>query len=728
MKYLLPHINRMILLLLMLKSICCCAQPLVKNINMHMGSDIAGNSVVGPRLPYGSSHPSPDTKNGGQDGYSKDNLLYGFSQLHASGAGGNSHYGNFLLSPQLGLAIDLEKHLSTISEEKALPFTYECLLNRYGIIAKIVPSEHGATYKFSFPKTDSATILLDCGYSIPQKIMRNSDYGAEEGELNFDSDTTVSGWGKYSGGWLYSPYKVFFAISINKKPSYKGTFLNKKIQPDQLSVSTKQAGTRFGAWLGFNSTGNEDVYVHIAVSMKSINNAKAYLNSELKTQSFQELKKKATKIWETQLSKIKVKGGSHTKKSIFYSCLLRSMITPANRTGDSPIWDGKDAYFDDQFCVWDTWRTQFPLMALINQENYISNIQSFIKRFETYKRVDDAFIAGTESMLIDPNFRQGGDNVTNIIVDAFSKNTPGINWEKAYGIVKSQADDMRWPSYIKENKMYMGTFRNPASTQLEFCYNDYLAGYMAKKMGHNLDADKYLKRAESWEYLWNPAIKDEGFMGFIQNRNTDSSWSYYPPNKKDLNGPNFYEGSSWVYSYFVPHNFPKLIELCGGKEKYAIRLNYAFKNNLIDYSNEPSFLTIRSFIDAGRPDLCSYWVKENMKKYSIKNYPGDEDSGAMSSWYIFSALGVFPKAGADTYYLNAPTFSSAVVKLPAEKKLRIIARNSRNGNIYIKSVQLNGKHLKTAVLQHKEIINGGTLKFTLSATPTNWGQVVQFDK
>ena len=665
------------------------AQKPIYEVNMFMGVDVAGNCIIGPRLPYGSSHPSPDTQDGGGDGYSFGKPVYGFSQTHQSGAGGNSHYGNFLLSPQIGLSVQREGHFSTVSNEKATPYVYSCDFDRYNIKANVVPTHHGAIYTFTFPKSDSATILFDCGHSIPQTIMRNSDYGADQGELTIESDTCISGWGIYSGGWLYAPYKVYFAMSVSKKPSFKGVFLNQQIQKEHDKVKTKLPGDRFGAWLGFNTKNDESIHVRMAVSMSSIAKAKDYQKEELCPSTFEQLKAKAKLEWENQLSKIQIKGGTREQRSLFYSCLVRTMITPSNRTGDSPLWNSGEAYWDDQYCVWDTWRTLFPLMLLVNPEYYQSNIESFIKRFDVNGRVDDAFAAGIDAMTVEHDFRQGGDDVTNILVDAYAKNVPGINWDKVYAIVKNQADSMRCPSYIKQGKMYFGTFRNPASSQLEFCYNDYLAAFMAKGLNQTADALRYKKRAASWEYLWNADLDDDGFKGFIQNRDTNDLWVTYPPKKKDLNGPHFYEGSAWVYSYFMPHNFGRLIELCGGKEKYVTRLEHALNNNLIDYGNEPSFMTIRSFIDAGRPDLCSYWVNKNMKKYSLKAYPGDEDSGAMSSWYIFSALGFFPCAGNDIYYLNAPLFPYSEVSLPEGKTLKIIAENSGEENIYIQSVKLN---------------------------------------
>jgi len=702
--------------------VSCKAQAPIDEVNMRMGNDIAGNTVIGPRLPFGSSHPSPDTKNGGGDGYSFGQPVYGFSQMHLSGGGGNSHYGLFLISPQIGVAVVRDKHLSLVSNEVPTPYKYSAFLEKYKIQSAVVPTMHGAQYTFEFPQTDSASIVLDCGFSIPQSVMRDQSFGADSGSLTFDSDSTIVGSGIYSGGWLFAPYKVYFAMSISKKPSYKGVFADSVKFAGQTAVKTQKPGSSFGAWLGFRAKKNEAVIVSIAVSLKSIENAKKYLADELTGKTSVELEKTAMQAWEKQLSKINIKGGSAENRSVFYSCLMRTMITPANRTGDSPLWNDNTPYWDDQYCVWDTWRTSFPLMLLLNPDDYKTNIASFIKRQEVNHRVDDAFAAGIESMTVDVNFRQGGDDVTNIIVDGYVKGVEGINWNKAYEIVKSQADSMRWPSYRDNGIIYFGQFRNPASTQMEFCYNDYLASVMAKGLGNKADAEKYAQRAGNWEKLWNPDIEDEGFKGFIQNQDAQGNWVFYPPKTKDLNGPHFYEGSSWVYSYFVPHNHRRLIELCGGPDKYVQRLEHAFKNNLIDYSNEPSFLTIRTFIDAGRPDLCSFWVHHNLKNYSLKTYPGDEDSGAMSSWYVFSALGFFPNAGTDLYYLNAPLFPYAEVNLPNGKKLVIKAEDAGGESIYIKSAKLNGVPLNKAIINHSQLIKGGKLEFVLSPIPTNWGK------
>jgi putative alpha-1,2-mannosidase len=184
----------------------------------------------------------------------------------------------------------------------------------------------------------------------------------------------------------------------------------------------------------------------------------------------------------------------------------------------------------------------------------------------------------------------------------------------------------------------------------------------------------------------------------------------------------FYEGSSWVYSYFVPHDFARLIGLTGGEQAYCKRLQFALKNNLIDFSNEPSFLTPYSFIYAGRPDLCSYWVRKNAASYNQNGFPGDEDSGAMSSWYVFAALGLMPNAGQDVYLLNGPMFPKATLTMENGRQIIIEGINASPDNIYVQSLKVNGIPWPRAWLRHDDIKNGATLQFMMGSQPAEWGR------
>jgi putative alpha-1,2-mannosidase len=178
-----------------------------------------------------------------------------------------------------------------------------------------------------------------------------------------------------------------------------------------------------------------------------------------------------------------------------------------------------------------------------------------------------------------------------------------------------------------------------------------------------------------------------------------------------------------VYSFFMPHDFPKLISLCGGPAAFADRLAYGIDHKLIDFSNEPSFLTLRAFTYAGRPDLTSYYVHKALRLYTLDGPPGDDDSGSMGSWYVLSAIGLFPNAGTDIYLINAPLFPRAQLKVP-HGIFEIQTRRATEDSIYIQSASLNGQPLDRAWLRYNEIMRGGKLEIDLVPKPSAWGQKI----
>ena len=203
------------------------------------------------------------------------------------------------------------------------------------------------------------------------------------------------------------------------------------------------------------------------------------------------------------------------------------------------------------------------------------------------------------------------------------------------------------------------------------------------------------------------------------------TWVSYDPDKwYTWDGPFFYEGSAWTYSYYVPHDVSRLIELMGGPGKFVARTRYAFDNNLIDLGNEPSFLVARLFNYALRPDLTSYYVRKAMAHWTLDGYPGNEDSGAMSSWYIFSALGFFPVAGQDLYLINGPLFKKCTIQLENGKQLIVEGINASEENIYVTALTLNGKEYDKNWLRHEEIKDGGRLVFQMASEPSAWGRAV----
>jgi len=691
--------------------------------------DKNSSCVLGPQLPNASINPSPHTAPGNvnydMDCYIMGQPIRGFGQLHVSGTGWGK-YGQIFLSPQVGLAVGETEHDSPKENETATPFQYAVTLSRYGIKTGVTPAAHSAIYRFSFPKTDSAHILLDVSHNITDiaTAMRGKFAKFIEGKVDFTDKkkTELKGYGNYTGGFSDGAYKVYFCVRLSKVPASTGTWLNGKISPGQSTQQSGQDNDRIGAYVQYNTKDQEAIYLKVAVSLKSIEQATAWLNEEIPGWDYNNIKATAKKIWSNELNKIKVEGGTEKEKRIFYSASYHASVMPRNRTNDANGFGRNVPVWDDHLAVWDTWRTLYPLKVLTNPSMVSGTINSFIARFQQHNKVKDAFVA-----LNDMSAEQGGNDIDNIIADAFVKGVKGVDWKAAYKVLRVHADNERnGISYGKpdSSKMYKELGWIPAgkmssSVSLEYCYNDFCAAQMAQKLGTEAEYARYLQRSRQWFSLWNPDAESDGFKGFIVPRKLGGEYVSIDLKKnwgswRDY----FYEGNSWTYSYFVPHQFDTLVQISGGKEAFAKKLQYAFKNNLIDYGNEPAFLAVQSFHYADRSDLASYYVRKLMKeRFTEEGYMENDDSGAMSSWFIFSSMGFFPNAGQNIYYLTGASFPAVTLTLGNGKLLKVTARNANEKNIYIQSCKVNGKPWNKFWFTHQDIVNGGTIEMVMGDQP-----------
>ena len=691
------------------------------HVDMFMGMKGNSNCVIGPQLPHGSINPSPQTPNGSHDGYDENEPIRGFGQLHASGTGWGK-YGQVLVSPQIGLQTDEEGHDSPKSSEIAQPYYYSVTLDRYGIKAEVTPTHNSAIYRFTFPKSDSSYVWFDLDHNIPMDIatmVKGKYYG---GEAAWDPDTQLlTGWGSYAGGYGdgITPYKVYFCAQFNEKPEEVGAELNGN--RDLLVSKKAPVDSELGVYARFKTSGNEAIQMRIAVSMHSVGHAINFLKEEVAEYRFKEIKNKALQAWEDKLGKLKVKMADSLDMKKFYTGLYHSYLMPCDRTGDMPQDESGVDYWDDHYDVWDTWRTKFPLMVLIDEPVVSSNIKSFIYRFEKYGVVQPGFIAGK-----DMEWQQGGDDVDNIIADACVKGVSHVDYEQAYMILDNHARLKRSENYRKYGFEADTGQRMSCSNSLGFAYNDYCAAMVAKHLGKTEDYNKYLLRSQKWEMLWDSTFVDNKFQGFIRPRKPDGEWKEFDPRKNYASwNEYFYESNSWTYSYLVPHQMGELVKISGGEKQFTKKLQYALENDLIGIDNEPSFLAVRAFNYANRPDLTSYWVRNIMNDhYSLAGgYPDNEDSGAMGSWYVFSALGLFPNAGQDIYLLNSPLVEQGKISLSNGKVLEIIAHNQSGKNLCIQRVLFNGEEWPKAWIRHSDLLQGGKLEFFLDKQAVDWAKV-----
>ncbi|RZK42706.1 MAG: glycoside hydrolase family 92 protein [Pedobacter sp.] len=669
-------------------------------VDMFMGVQGNSNCVIGPQLPHGSINPSPQTLKGKHGGYVPGQPIRGFGQLHVSGTGWG-RYGQIFISPQVGFNPAEDGHDSPVSAEKATPYYYSALLDRYKIKAEVSPTAHCAIYRFTFFNKSDNHVLLDIAHNIPQHIAPEIGGKFLGGNITYDDSTrTISGWGEYMGGFgSAKPYKVFFAIKLDATPA-------------RLQITDKGKTALF-ADVSLPNTVSV-LNLRVGISFRNVENARNFLGKEIAGGSLEEIADRAKAIWEKTLGSIKVTGGNSTDQRLFYTTLYHSFVMPRDRTGDAPAdWPISTTYIDDHYCVWDTWRTKYPLMVLLQESFVAKTINSFVERYAHNGVCNPTFTSG-----LDWEEKQGGDDVDNVITDAFVKNVKGFNRTKAYKLIKDHALHTRSNDYLRLGWLPDTGGKMSCSYNVEYAYNDYCVAQVASLMGDLTTSRALLKRSTSWEKLFDPSLTSRGFTGFIAPRLENGnrikidpaqvygSWVKY-----------FYEGNSWVYSLFVPHQFNRLIELCGGKTQMVNRLTYGFDNKLIDLSNEPGFLGPFIYSYCDRPDLTfKYVIQIRHNNFSLeKGYPDNEDSGAMGSWYVFTSIGLFPNAGQNIYYLLPPAFPSIELKMENGKKIRIKTVRRNPADSVIKSVWLNGKRLKKLMIRHQDIADGANITFNLTS-------------
>ncbi|MCX6309282.1 MAG: GH92 family glycosyl hydrolase, partial [Bacteroidia bacterium] len=535
-------------------------------------------------------------------------------------------------------------------------------------------------------------------------------------------------------GWPDGAYTLYFVAETNKPFSEWGVWKENAVQKQVPSVVREDLKSQhIGTYCRFKTKPDEPVLMKVAISFCSYEKAASFMKLELPDWNFEKVVERGKADWNEKLKAIQIETHSEEDKTMFYSAMYRVLTLARDRTLDNPNWKTDQPYWDDNYAFWDTWRTAYPMLLLIDNEAMRDNVLALLDRFKHNGFVRDGFIGGRDKME-----EQGGNDVDNILAEAVLKKVKGIDAKEVYKLLKYNANHERsglpdtfWKDSIGKanNKRYKELGWIPqcvmsSSTTMEYAYNDFCVAQVAKQLGKKVDCEKYLKRSMGWTNLWNDTLSSHGFVGFMDARRADGKFvGIYPlKNGGSWKSP-FYEGDTWTYSFGIPHGYGKLFELMGGKENYVKRLEFAFKNHLIDLTNEPAFLITRSFSEAGRPDLTSFWTHYVMNKYyDITGYPGNDDTGAMSAWYLFSAMGIFPKAGTDLYYLSAPKNVRTEINLGNGKRLIILAKNAGAKAMYIRSCKINGNVWNKPILSHADIADGALVEMVLSDTPTDWGK------
>ena len=721
------------------------AQEPVDYVNPFVGTTNYGTTNPGAVVPQGMMSATPFNVMGSEDNkYDKDKqwwstpyevnnkYLTGFSHVNLSGVG-CPDLGSLLLMPTSGeLNVKYTQYGSEYTDEVAVPGYYSNMLTKYGIKCEMTATPRTSRARFTFHR-GQGNLLMNLGKGL------TNETGAT---VRFVNDREIEG-SKLLGTFCYNPQAVFpiyFVMRIDKAPATRGYWkLQRPMQGVEAewdgysgkyklytSYSKEMSGDDVGAWFTFDTTEGEAIEVSIGVSFVSIENARLNLETEQPAgTTFDQIRAQARKKWNEDLSRILVEGGTEEQKGVFYTALYHTMIHPnilQDVNGQYPQMEGDKILTTDRnrytvYSLWDTYRNFHQLMTLVYPERQMDMVRTMLDMYREHGWFPKWELYGRETLTME------GDPSIPVIVDTWMKGLRDFDINLAYeGMYKSATtpgkDNLMRPDiddYIAKGYCpLMEQYDNSVSHALEYYIADYSLYTLAKALGKTEDAKLFYDRSMGYKHYYckefgtlRPILPDGTFYGPfdpLQGANFEPS-------------PGFHEGNSWNYTFYVPHDVKGLAKLMGGQKRFVNKLQMVFDKGYYDPANEP---------DIAYPYLFSYFKGEEwrtqklVKELLAKHYttkpnglPGNEDTGTMSSWAIFSMMGFYPDCpGVPEYTLTTPTFDKITIKLdPAYWGTDKLVIRKEGGDGYIDQIRLGGKKYSKYRLTHEDLIHAGEITF-----------------
>ena len=736
-------------------------ENLVQYVNPVIGTQRMGHVYPGATVPFGMVQLSPDTDTVPYEteghynpdvykycaGYQYDDkTIVGFSHTHFSGTG-HSDLGDFLIMPTVG---KLQLNPGTADDPKSgfrSAFShknevteadyYKVKLDDDNIIAELTTTARVGFHQYTFPKTDSAHVILDLMsgiYNYPDKNVWTF--------IRVVNDSLITGY-RQTSGWartrtLYfamqfsKPFIEYGSKDFSKKEPYRG-FWGKF---DQRKNFPALAARQLRMYFNFKTNEGEKIKIKFALSPVSQENALNNMDVETPDWNFEKIKEKGQNLWNKELNKIVITAGENEKIN-FYTAMYHAFINPTVYMDENGDYKGLDQNIHKAkgftnyttFSLWDTYRALHPLFNIIQPKRNGDMIKSMLAHYNQ----SVMHMLPIWSNSANENWCMTGYHSVAVIADAVVKGNTPFDANKALDACVTTAHHRSYDGIgLYEDMGYIPVDKNGTgtSTTLEYAYDDWAIAQMAKKLNRMDIYKEFIKRSENYKNVFNPSV------GFMSGRLSDGSF------KKDFDplstsGQGFIEGNSWNYSLFVPQDPASLIQLMGGKKKFTHYLDTLFTMHLPDkffaeteditrdgiiggyvHGNEPSHHIAYLYNWTDQP-----WKTQETVRMILKNQyhigadglGGNDDTGQMSAWYIFSTIGFYPVApGSPVYQIGSPAVKAAILHLENGKTFSIEAKNQSDKNVYVEKIELNGKRLNRLYITHSEIINGGKMVFFMS--------------
>lgn len=743
------------------------------------GSDAfgGGHNFPGATLPFGMVQWGPDTvpadrHSGGYD--YRDHHIRGFSLTHLSGAG-CALYGDFPFlpttepmrtspaSPGGGLRGRFRPGFSH-AQERARPGFYSVRLNPVGggaIDTALTATTRTGVARFTFPRSPHASVLIDAGGSARADDLAEVQIDPGEREIS----------GSASSGYFCAQrprYRIYFAAVFDRPFDAYGTWTGQTQAPestfalDQMPASTVAAKTaQAGAYASFDTERRRAVTARVGVSFVSVAGARANLAAESRGRSLRDVAAAAEAEWNRSLASIRVAGGSAGDIDTFYTALYHAMVAPRTFNDADGSYIGMDGIVHDaggrtqyaDLSGWDIYRTQIPLLAMLMPRRASDVVASMLADARQSGCLPRWSYANGQSMTM------VGDPADAIIASASAFGADGFDSNAALAAMTKGADEgCSSPdgSYVERQGLaqyralgYLpfdidakrrnanSLFGDPeavwasAATTLEYAIADFsIAQFAARALGDRAAYSSFMSRSGNWRNLLNPSSR------LIEPRFEDGTFT---PHYDNLRGAGFAEGNSAQYTWMVPHDPAGLFASIGGRAKAVSRLDHFLRTlnggpgaTHADHAllgNEPNLNVPWLYDWAGRPDKAQATVRRALDLYgtSPSGYPGNDDLGTLSSWYVLGALGLYPEVpGVGVLAIASPLFKRAVVSLAGRRKLRISARAGRglpsSEAPYIQSMRLDGRPYERPWTTFCALARGATLAYRLGKRPNRaWG-------
>lgn len=720
-----------------------------------------GKTYPGATTPFGMVQVSPNTITGGDNGsgYSYEHkTIEGFALTQMSGVGWYGDMGNFLVMPTAGplqTAPGKENGKAGYrskydkASEQAKAGYYSVLLTDHQIKAELTAAEHSGMMRFTFPENTSSRIQIDLARRVGGTSTLQS--------LEVIDDHTIAGYmictaegGGWGNGDGHADYTVYFYAEFSKPfkdygvwmadipdswPRKRDDVISEKYQ-DQVSKAvvvskpTTVKGKHLGFFTQFETKSQEQVSLKTGISYVSIAGAKNNLQKEIRDWDFDRIKKEAWDKWNQALAKIKISGGSSEEKVSYYTALYHTMLDPRvfqDVDGNYPGGDGKahqSSVFTKRtiFSGWDVFRSQMPLQTIINPVVVNDMVNSLVtlaaEKDKDYLERWEMLNAYSGCML--------GNPAVSVINDAYQKHIRNFDVDKAYRLSVNSVE-----KFGNGTKGYTSEPNSIANT-LEYGYSEWCVGKFAASLGKKQDAEKYFKRGQSYQNIYDQD-KD-----WFRPKDTIGNWLPWPSAGRLTQWYGCFESNPYQQGWFVPHDVKGMVMLMGGKEKVLNDLTSFFEkapenmmwNDYYNHPNEPVHHVPFLFNKLGSPWLTQKITRDICRrayKNSVQGLVGNEDVGQMSAWYVLAASGLHPVCPGDPRYeITSPVFNRIEIKLDPKyasgKTFTIVAEHNSPANVYIQSAKLNGKTYNQSYIEHDTIIKGGELTLVMGDKPNKkWG-------